>query len=243
MLRLFLRMFAPRSVLHGVGTFAFFLTIFVGTHLAVSSALGALGALPLKTHIAVAVLTEAPFLILAIALINQQTRMQDKLEVAAKTDALTGLPNRRAFYDRARSIETGRRVVFLLDIDHFKAINDRFGHEAGDQCLTQVAEKIRRVVRDADIVCRFGGEEFAVVMADMPIGSVKAVGQRLATGVHFRASPSVGVDVTASVGAVFWSPSNPVDAALAAADKALYRAKATGRAKAIFYTPSLARPA
>ena len=102
--------------------------------------------------------------------ISARKRMERKLRVLAATDPLTGLVNRRSFLQRGKaaliSTRAGDRPVSMMiaDADHFKDINDRFGHEAGDLVLARVAGVMRNRCRSRDLICRLGGEEFAVLM-------------------------------------------------------------------------------
>ena len=117
-------------------------------------------------------------------------------------------------------------------MDHFKAVNDRFGHQAGDAVLREVAEAMRRSVRDTDLVCRHGGEEFAVILPRTPVSGAITVAERIWRGVGaVHTGPRDDVRISASLGLAAF-PSRQVvcaDALLKAADEALYRAKREGR--------------
>ena len=154
-------------------------------------------------------------------------------------DQLTGLLNLREFRSRLDlEIERARRHerhigVLMIDIDHFKSINDRFGHPAGDMVIKGIADRIRSTVRPNDVSARYGGEEFIVVLAESDASGTSNMAERLCERVRatpFKLSSSTETAVTVSIGAAVF----PADAATAeglieAADQALYAAKAAGR--------------
>lgn len=167
-------------------------------------------------------------------------RMGERQRSLSRRESLTGCFNRRAFYElfpreveRARRLGQGVAIVFL-DIDHFKAINDRYGHEAGDRVLQQLTARLRGLIRETDLLFRWGGEEFVVLMPHTGPGEAPQLGERIRIAVAERPFAATGarpnVTVTVSLG-VAYSSSWPVDAdaLLAAADKACYQAKALGR--------------
>jgi diguanylate cyclase (GGDEF)-like protein len=154
---------------------------------------------------------------------------------AAQTDELTGLQNRRAFFHRAEGVyETCKQAhlplcALMLDIDHFKRINDCHGHQAGDEVLRQIGRVIRQSVRDADVSGRLGGEEFALLLANTSIDAAHVIAERLRFAIaDITCQHDEGV--TASLGVAALSHLDPdLHALLALADKALFRAKASGR--------------
>lgn len=170
-------------------------------------------------------------------------RRIEQAEVLSATDELTRLPNRRSF-ERAlhREMERCRRAgttlaVALLDIDHFKQLNDRFGHPAGDRVLIQVARRIAGAFRETDLVCRWGGEEFAVLLPALAEGTAAealAVVERAraaVSGKPLTLGPGLPCPVTSISGGVAVYPTHGADAVevLRRADEALYEAKRTGR--------------
>ncbi len=125
-----------------------------------------------------------------VAAAMENARLYDKLEEQATTDGLTGLYNHRFFYDRlnaevARAQRYGLQLsVLMLDLDDFKRFNDTFGHQAGDRVLAEVALIVRRQLRSGvDIACRYGGEEFAVILPHTPALGAEMVGRRLTESV------------------------------------------------------------
>ena len=154
----------------------------------------------------------------------------------AQTDFLTGTMARRAFVsavatEMARHGRSGRPATLaIFDIDHFKTVNDRHGHAAGDQVLRIVAAITQDNLRDGDLFGRIGGEEFALLMPETPLQDAEQVLERLRTAIEQAAIGDPGLSVTASFGLCALSPGHGFpDVWMDAADKALYRAKEAGR--------------
>ena len=137
-------------------------------------------------------------------------RMGERQRGLSRRESLTGCFNRRAFYelfprevDRARRLGQGVAIVFL-DIDHFKVINDRYGHETGDRVLQQLSARLRGIIRETDLLFRWGGEEFVILMPHTGPGEAPALGERIRVAVAerpFAASDShPEVAVTVSLG-------------------------------------------
>jgi diguanylate cyclase (GGDEF)-like protein len=159
-----------------------------------------------------------------------------KLERVAATDELTGLPNRRAISTRFRlalEAEGGSGVgVVLLDIDQFKSINDRYGHETGDQVLQVFGQLVSRSLRPSDDVGRYGGEEFLLVLRQVrDAAAATEAGERVRAVVagHDWGSLAAGLSVTTSAGVALVAPGEDRSAAIRRADAALYEAKRRGR--------------
>jgi diguanylate cyclase (GGDEF)-like protein len=178
------------------------------------------------------------FILLAMA--KERTELQHK--TAAMLDPLTGLANRRAFLDSAAQLtqtQTARDVpvaVFMIDLDQFKSVNDRFGHSVGDEVLRIFAESAQVNLRPTDIVARLGGEEFAVLLSDACRDNAFKVAERIRSTFAALAATVAGhaVNATASIGvAIIQDPQQDVHALLAQADQALYRAKARGRNRVV----------
>jgi diguanylate cyclase (GGDEF)-like protein len=178
------------------------------------------------------------FILLAMA--KERTELQHKN--AALLDPLTGLANRRAFLDAAAQLtqtQTARDVpvaVFMIDLDRFKSVNDRFGHSVGDEVLRIFAESAQVNLRPTDIVARLGGEEFAVLLTDACRDNAFKVAERIRSTFAALAATVAGhaVNATASIGvAIIQDPQQDVHALLGQADQALYRAKARGRDRVV----------
>lgn len=155
------------------------------------------------------------------------------LSDAAMTDPLTGLLNRRGFYSMAgKYLATHEYSVIALDIDHFKKINDRFGHDVGDEVLTEMSELICGQCRSTDIVCRFGGEEFIIFLPDTGLDEAAGTAERIRIAAEHTAFAHVG-EVTLSAGVAQTSSQKAtLEAVIFLADRALYKAKAAGRPEA-----------
>ena len=167
-------------------------------------------------------------------------RMGERQRGLSRRESLTGCFNRRAFYelfprevDRARRLGQGVAIVFL-DIDHFKSINDRHGHETGDRVLQQLSARLLGIIRETDLLFRWGGEEFVILMPHTGPGEGPALGERIRAAVAERpfvasdSHPEVAVTVSLGVAGTAAWPIDP-DALLARADAACYRAKEGGR--------------
>ncbi|MGN6156667.1 MAG: PleD family two-component system response regulator [Devosia sp.] len=162
----------------------------------------------------------------------------------AVTDELTGLYNRRYFdrhlslmLDKAREQDRDMAVM-LIDMDFFKSVNDNHGHDIGDSVLKEFAERLRRNIRGVDLACRFGGEEFVVLMPDIDYRQAQSVAERVRTAVAERGFEASGIrmlSVTCSVGvALNEHELDTPEMILKRADVALYRAKREGRNRVVF---------
>ena len=156
-------------------------------------------------------------------------------QLQANTDGLTGLLNRRTAEDRTATLQrAGRSVaVAMCDLDHFKNINDTFGHEAGDRALRVFAGVLRSVMRTEDVVARYGGEEFLLVMPDCPLDSAVEVLERIRTELDLTLQAGGAPAFTASFGVALALPDRPLEAAVKAADHALMQAKQQGRNRTV----------
>ena len=157
----------------------------------------------------------------------ERRRLLDRLVELARTDPLTGLANRRLWDERlatelARAARTGRPLcVVALDLDHFKAYNDRHGHAAGDDLLRQTTAAWHGVLRAADLLARLGGDEFALLLPDCDPDSGRAIVERLQHATHG--------EIGCSAGLAQWSVGEPAGTLMERADAALYGVKAAGR--------------
>jgi len=156
----------------------------------------------------------------------------------ADLDALTGLHNRRYFHETlarevARAHRYGRRLALIVfDLDDFKAINDRIGHLAGDTVLAEIAERVRDVVRSADVACRVGGDEFAVILPESTTADADQLYHRLRGAVSSRPVGQAG-RILLSAGTAELLPEDDPTAFFERADEALYRAKELGKAQIV----------
>ncbi len=160
----------------------------------------------------------------------------DARQLEARTDGLTGLYNRRCLDEQSvimlrRSVD-GRRalMLILIDIDRFKLINDRCGHPVGDEVLKSVARLLHGAVRQTDLPCRIGGDEFAVLALDLEEGSARSLTTRLVEAVRGLQipGPTHDLNVTCSIGGARLRPGETWEELLARADDNLYRAKQSG---------------
>jgi diguanylate cyclase (GGDEF)-like protein len=163
--------------------------------------------------------------------------LYEESQRVALLDALTGLYNRRALEDMLESeIDKARRLkypvgVLVIDVDHFKAINDRLGHLEGDQVLVAAARALRQALRKSDLLARFGGDEFVALLPGCPPGALGPVGEQLRSAVsEIYLDALNGATVTVTIGGAS-SGDDRIDAKvlLSRADEALYRAKVAGR--------------
>jgi diguanylate cyclase len=180
----------------------------------------------------------------AEATLRQQSEQMAAAMSEARTDTLTQLANRRAFDDefQRRSAEFRRHgtrfLLMLIDIDRFKRLNDTYGHPAGDAVLSQLAAILRQTLRDTDLVARFGGEEFVLLL---PAGEMSQVTdsmeriRRAVEGAEFRVEDRT-IQVTISCGAAEPLDREAADALIKRADTALYAAKEAGRNRCFFHT-------
>ena len=165
-------------------------------------------------------------------------KQQSKLKELAAIDPLTGISNRRSFYDNSQELVTYADIgnleigVLMLDLDNFKALNDTYGHAAGDEVLIAFTKLVEDCIRGSDIFARLGGEEFALLLPDAPEAATRRIAQRI---IERTAQIKVQygeheISFTTSVGGTMWmSGENKIDIALNRADNNLYAAKNNGR--------------
>jgi len=180
----------------------------------------------------------------AIALSN--ARLVNRLERQAAEDPLTGLANQRAFYQacanefsRAQR-EGGEVAIVMLDLDHFKSINDAHGHLYGDQVLLAVADAVRMSIRGHDIPARMGGEEFAILLPDAGADAAREIAERSRSAIAHIPVPRATLSCSAGVAAASPAETSPVDL-LQLADGALYQAKRLGRNRTVTHPSTRAR--
>lgn len=162
-----------------------------------------------------------------------------RIELLSRTDPLTGLANRRYLKERAdQAISLARRhgqplCLVMADLDHFKRINDTFGHEAGDRVLVHFADLLKRTCRKEDLPARLGGEEFAVLLPMTPEEGALQFGNRVREELRKARILDREEPVTTSMGLALLGPGEDLDALLRRADKALYVAKQEGRDRVV----------
>jgi diguanylate cyclase (GGDEF)-like protein len=170
--------------------------------------------------------------------ISERKRFMAELERLSETDPLTNTLNRRGFMKLAqREFERSRRnkqplTLVMIDIDHFKGVNDRYGHAAGDMVLAMVAEACRKHIRSIDVLARFGGEEFIILLMDASLDAARTVVSRVHQGIAGSHTTTIkgDVSVTASFGiATIDVGAVDLETAIRLADEALYEAKNSGR--------------
>jgi len=189
------------------------------------------------------------------AMAQRLTAREEELKVAnahldqlARLDSLSGLTNRRGFDAKldaewSLSAESGEPLALvMIDVDHFKAFNDRYGHVAGDMCLRTVAEALPGAVRDAAVVARYGGEEFALLFAATTLDRALDIAERLrgtveSLGLTHQASPLGHVTASVGVAALRAKPGESSEVLIEAADAALYGAKRRGRNTVVGHSP------
>ena len=173
-------------------------------------------------------------------------RLRDSVQTSielAITDALTGLHNRRYMETHMsglveQALSRGHPLaVLVLDIDHFKSINDAHGHDAGDEVLREFALRVRKSIRGIDLACRYGGEEFVVFMPETDLAAATAVAERLRRRIASEPFPirerAQGIDVTISIGIAALGADDDAASVIKRADQALYRAKHNGRNRVV----------
>jgi diguanylate cyclase (GGDEF)-like protein len=175
--------------------------------------------------------------------ITERKRLEQKLQIQATTDGLTGIFNREHFWTRAN--EELQRIqryggvcsLLMVDIDHFKQVNDTYGHAVGDAVLQWITRLCREAIRDTDLFGRVGGEEFAILLLETDAAGAVAVAERLRQSIydnHFVNDEGIGIPLRVSVGvAEYQKATESLSELMVRADKALYRAKSEGRNKVV----------
>jgi diguanylate cyclase (GGDEF)-like protein/PAS domain S-box-containing protein len=169
------------------------------------------------------------------AVVLLRSRSEDLLTYAAHHDQLTALPNRHGLLERLRSapFPVGDRAVLFIDLDGFKVVNDRHGHETGDEVLRILAQRLAATTRPGDLVSRIGGDEFAVVMGPTPSTTALAAAEILSTRILHAVSENIStrfgdIEMAASIGITIVDGDSDIQAAISGADQAMYVAKRAG---------------
>lgn len=175
--------------------------------------------------------------------VTAQRRIEQELRTLAATDPLTGLLNRRQFAENGGTLllqaqsDMRQLSVLMIDIDHFKVINDRYGHHVGDVVLQVLVERCRANLRDQDLMARLGGEEFAIMLPGTAASEATAIAERLRAAIADTpiAVDDQEIDVQVSIGGTTWQSNNQtLDELLGRTDRALYAAKQAGRNMIVF---------
>jgi len=167
-----------------------------------------------------------------------------RMEIMSRTDPLTQLANRRGFFDHVKTqlnqsssaIANKPYSILLCDIDHFKHVNDRYGHDGGDRVLTQIAPILQQPLRDTDIVARWGGEEFIILLTDTSLDAAIKLAESLCRHIaeqHICYNDH-DLRITMSFGVSSLAVAKQIDRCINHADQALYRAKQAGRNRVLF---------
>ena len=188
------------------------------------------------------------FLLLAVTvtLLVRNVKLRKKLQEAVNIDMLTGVYSRRFFMEvAALHIERSKRMgtncyLVIFDLDHFKTVNDTYRHTGGDKALTDIAQRVKNIIRPYDVIGRYGGEEFIILMSDIEgvrMYDVMAAADRIRleifnTPVEYEGNQ---IFISASFGVACAAPENDLDITIRHADEALYRAKDNGRNRVVFY--------
>ena len=177
-----------------------------------------------------------PFTYLMARQLHKNTLLSNELQRLVDSDRLTDTRTRSYFFDHMAASPGDYGVCLMVDIDHFKSVNDTYGHLAGDRVIQDVAARIKDMLRTEDIVARFGGEEFVVFLhrADAATGFAVAERMRGAIAEQAVAFNDNPIDVTVSIGGSPMAADSDIEQAIQDADAALYRAKYDGRNCTIF---------
>ena len=195
------------------------------------------------TYVGFFVATACIFSLMLFAMFEERRLLTDKLELLARLDPLVPLANRRFFVERLTAqlehatISGHTLAAIIFDVDHFKRINDEYGHAAGDLVLITIARTCAELVRPTDLAARIGGEEFAIVLPDTDVGSARLFADRLRSAVANQHRDDLDglrpVAMTISAGVAMFQAGDDVDSFLGRADGALYEAKRGGRDRVV----------
>ena len=197
-----------------------------------------------ETWVVIAFSVFVSFLLSFIMQNNHELKqMQRRLEELAQSDPLTGIANRRHFMHTAQAqLQLAARknqdcFLIMLDVDHFKRINDTYSHAAGDMVLNDLADRVKRIIRPYDLFARYGGEEFILLVTDVKRNTAEEMATRMR--LSFCESPfffgDMQIAVSASLGLARIAPGESLEAAIRQADEALYTAKREGRNRTCVY--------
>lgn len=168
--------------------------------------------------------------VLALKFLQSAQRIE-ALEALAFRDTLTNVATRHFFFERMEMTPQSKGAVLMVDIDHFKRVNDSHGHLMGDEVIRIVAQTLTTLCRGQDLVCRFGGEEFAIFIYDVDLETALGIAEILRESVAYERIEhgEAETNVTVSIGLALKANTDDIHGAIAAADAALYSAKQSGR--------------
>lgn len=182
-------------------------------------------------------LTVLPLAVMTLMTARHWNAAHSRLILKSTTDAMTGLMNRRAFFESIEAVEDG--ALLVVDVDHFKAVNDRYGHAVGDEVLIAVAAHLKKNIREGDVLGRIGGEEFGIFLIGADCQVVDHVGDRICRGsIVYTEDMPTPVKVTMSIGTAYSGMAPDTPELYRRADQALFQAKRSGRAKLNFWQPT-----
>lgn len=201
---------------------------------------------------AIAMLLSVPVMLVFFSTGLEINRLNEKLANLADLDHLTGLTNRRKFFREISVVraESGEMVMrqrgalLIIDVDHFKSVNDGHGHQAGDEALVHIAQLLKRCIRDLDVVARLGGEEFGILLMDADKIVAQEIAERIRLTIHTTPAMLQHGPVTLSVsigGSEVW-PLQSLAECMRRADLLLYAAKSAGRNRVQFSEPLRLQP-
>ena len=192
--------------------------------------------------------TDSDLLVRSLRYAIERKRTEETIKNMAYYDSLTGLPSRTLFHDRftmamAESKRNDKKMaLIMIDLDHFKNINDNFGHDAGDELLKELSSRLVNTLRKTDTICRMGGDEFAVLISDVSTKEmIDEVAQRIVLAIG-KPFPLQDIErrIGASLGiAIYPEDGDTLDTLIKHADSAMYEVKKMGRNNYLYYQPSV----
>lgn len=224
---------APSGLLGWALRLLFWCAYIAGATISMEYATGLLEPAHVVEHASLILAVTAPLMLLVMWLTRHMVRMQEKLTILANRDPLTGVANRRAFFEAMENAGDG--TILMIDADHFKKVNDTFGHAVGDQVLRGIAEHLNASTRAGDLVGRLGGEEFAIFLAGADEERAASIGDRIASGIEIADGAGNPIRVTLSVGGVHSRHADSVSCLVKLADEMLFAAKAAGRSRLMMW--------
>lgn len=187
----------------------------------------------------IAILTALPVSLFIWSQVRRNMSLSLELQRLVDRDRLTDVATRDFFFARMAALPDRFGVSLMVDIDHFKMVNDTYGHQAGDAVISRVAEILRQQTRASDIVCRYGGEEFVIFLSDQDPNAGYEVAERMRKAIDsdILAFQDEELHVTVSIGGSLKESLADVNLAILQADEALHRAKTLGRNRTVFSKP------